>query len=169
MAFCAKCGTQVPDGVAFCTSCGAPMGAAAPGPEASSQAGGYQANYQQPYQVQAADPWDHTAEFDPQDVSENKVFALLGYVFSLFGVLFVYLGAKDSKYAMFHAKNAVTISVVMGLVFLATALLSWTCIVPIAGAIFELVILIVNIICIFDVFKGKAKEPAIIRGMNFLK
>lgn len=169
MAFCAKCGTQVPDGVAFCTSCGAPMGAAAPGPDAAPQQN-YQTNYQQqPYPVQTVDPWDHTAEFDPQDVSENKVFALLGYVFSLLGVLFVYLGAKDSKYAMFHAKNAVAISVVMGLVFLATALLSWTCIVPVAGAIFEIVILIVNIICIFDVFKGKAKEPAIIRGMNFLK
>jgi len=30
MAFCAKCGTQVNEGVAFCPKCGAPQGAAAP-------------------------------------------------------------------------------------------------------------------------------------------
>jgi uncharacterized membrane protein len=30
MAFCTKCGAQVADGTAFCPSCGAPQGAAAP-------------------------------------------------------------------------------------------------------------------------------------------
>ena len=30
MAYCTKCGTQVADGVKFCTSCGSPMGAAQP-------------------------------------------------------------------------------------------------------------------------------------------
>lgn len=44
MAYCTKCGTQVADGVKFCTSCGSPMGAAQP-----------QAAPQQP-QPQAAQP-----------------------------------------------------------------------------------------------------------------
>ena len=44
MAYCTKCGTQVADGVKFCTSCGSPMGAAQP-----------QAAPQQPQQ-QAAQP-----------------------------------------------------------------------------------------------------------------
>lgn len=30
MAFCTNCGNQVPDGIKFCTSCGAAMGATAP-------------------------------------------------------------------------------------------------------------------------------------------
>ena len=30
MAYCTKCGTEVADGVKFCTSCGSPMGAAQP-------------------------------------------------------------------------------------------------------------------------------------------
>lgn len=30
MAFCTNCGNQVPDGIRFCTSCGAPMKEAAP-------------------------------------------------------------------------------------------------------------------------------------------
>lgn len=29
MAFCTNCGNQVPDGIKFCTSCGAPMGVTA--------------------------------------------------------------------------------------------------------------------------------------------
>ena len=33
MAYCTKCGTQVADGVKFCTSCGSPMGAAQPQPQ----------------------------------------------------------------------------------------------------------------------------------------
>ena len=44
MAYCTKCGTQVADGVKFCTSCGSPMRAAQP-----------QAAPQQP-QPQAAQP-----------------------------------------------------------------------------------------------------------------
>ena len=44
MSYCTKCGTQVADGVKFCTSCGSPMGAAQP-----------QAAPQQP-QPQAAQP-----------------------------------------------------------------------------------------------------------------
>ena len=42
MAFCSECGTQVADGVQFCTSCGKPMGAraAAAAPASAAAAGG---------------------------------------------------------------------------------------------------------------------------------
>jgi hypothetical protein len=42
MAFCSECGTQVADGVQFCTSCGKPMGAraAAAAPPSVVPAGG---------------------------------------------------------------------------------------------------------------------------------
>ena len=42
MAFCAKCGAQLSEGVAFCGACGAPAGAAASsaGPVAVTSAGG---------------------------------------------------------------------------------------------------------------------------------
>ena len=39
MAFCSECGTQVADGVQFCTSCGKPMGAR-PAAAAAAPAGG---------------------------------------------------------------------------------------------------------------------------------
>lgn len=47
MAYCTKCGTQVADGVKFCTSCGNPMGAGQPQPQPQQQA--QQAYAQQPY------------------------------------------------------------------------------------------------------------------------
>ena len=42
MAFCSECGTQVADGVQFCTSCGKPIGAraAAAAPASAAPAGG---------------------------------------------------------------------------------------------------------------------------------
>ncbi len=45
MAYCTKCGTQVAEGVKFCTSCGTPMGVAQqPQPQPQPQ----QQQYQQP-------------------------------------------------------------------------------------------------------------------------
>jgi len=40
MAFCSECGTQVADGVQFCTSCGKPIGARPSAGAASAPAGG---------------------------------------------------------------------------------------------------------------------------------
>ena len=49
MAYCTKCGTQVADGVKFCTSCGSPMGAAQqPQPQPQPQQTYTQQPYQQP-------------------------------------------------------------------------------------------------------------------------
>lgn len=156
MAFCSKCGTQVQDGAPFCPNCGAPMGA--PGQAMPNYA-----------PAPIVPEWDHTGEFDPRDISENKVFALATYLLGFIGIIIVFLGAKESKYAMWHAKNALTLEVVAAFVALATAVLSWTCIVPVAGAVCIIIIAVLEIICIFNVFAGKAKEPAIIRGLSFLK
>ena len=49
MAYCTKCGTQVADGVKFCTSCGSPMRAAQPQPQPQPQQQAQQAYAQQPY------------------------------------------------------------------------------------------------------------------------
>ena len=40
MAFCSECGTQVADGVQFCTACGKPIGARPAGGAATAPAGG---------------------------------------------------------------------------------------------------------------------------------
>ena len=54
MAYCTKCGTQVADGVKFCTSCGSPMGAAQP--QAAPQPSQQQAPQPQPQQPYVQQP-----------------------------------------------------------------------------------------------------------------
>ena len=142
---CPKCQSEVTDGSAFCTKCGAalggnnqqnysqPEGAAPqgdnqnqgnPNPQFNAQGNpqfnaqgnpqfnnqGYQQNYAgngiPPYGAPYVDPKDHTAEFTPQDISEHKVFAMLPYLLGTIGIIIALLAAKDSKYIMFHVREA---------------------------------------------------------------
>ena len=69
MKSCPKCGAQMEDQAVFCANCGA--------------------NYNNPYGAAApvVPEWDHTAEFDPKDVSDNKVIAMLVYLLSVVGIV----------------------------------------------------------------------------------
>ena len=49
------------------------------------------------------------------------------------------------------------------------ALLCWTVIVPIAAAVVYVILLVLKVIAFFSICSGKAKEPAIIRNLGFLK
>ncbi|MGN0579088.1 MAG: zinc-ribbon domain-containing protein [Ruminiclostridium sp.] len=150
MAFCTKCGTQMPDNSFACPNCGAPTGAAA-------------APVMQPV---AVDPYDHTAEFTAKDISDNKVVAMLCYLLGTIGLIIACLLSTDSPYVKFHVKSCLKITVV-------EALLWFTLIVPFLGWLFfgvcSLICSVIRIICFFQICSGKAKEPAIIRGLPFLK
>lgn len=148
---CSKCGTELADGVVFCPNCGTPSNGA-PQP---------QAYY--------ADPADHTAEFSAKDISDNKVFAMLPYIMSVVGVIIALLASNESPYSRFHVRQALKIDVATTLVGVITALLFWTCIVPFAGAIAAIVLLVIRIICFVQVCQGKAKEPAIIKSLGIFK
>ena len=175
MKNCPTCNTQLEDNAVFCHNCGARQG--------EQQAGGfYQASadnqnsyqYQQPggYAPQyqhAYEPYDHTAEFDAADISENKVLCMLVYLMSVMGIIVALLAGKDSKYLAFHVRQALKISVVEILIGIITLLLAWTVIVPFVGAIALVVLFIVKLLCFFQICSGKAKEPAIIRSLSFLK
>lgn len=131
----------------------------------------YQQTYQQPVYTQPAyDPFDHTAEFEADDISANKVVAMLPYLMGIAGIVVAALiGATNSPYTMFHIRQALKFTVVDILVGIASAILSFTIIVPIAGGICFVVLFVIKIICFFNVCNGKAKEPAIIRSLGFLK
>jgi len=115
------------------------------------------------------DPYDHTAEFDPKDVSENKVIAMLLYLLGAVGIVIALLAANSSKYVSFHLRQALKFLVAETLLSLATILLAFTFIVPIAAGVMITVLSVIKIICFFQICKGKAKEPAIIRSLSFLK
>ena len=147
---CSKCGSEMKDGVAFCPNCGNPAGGPQP---------------QQSY----VDPADHTGEFTAKDISDNKVFAMLPYIMSVVGVIIALLASNESPYARFHVRQALKLDVATILLGVVTVILSWTCIVPIVGGVAAVIIVVIRIICFFQVCSGKAKEPAIIKDLGFLK
>ncbi len=146
MKICPNCGAQLEDQAAFCVQCGA---AFAPAP--------------------AAPVYDHTAEFNAEDISANKIYAMLVYLTGAIGIIIALLAAKESKYVMFHVRQAMKLLVCEVIAVLATAVLFWTCIMMIAGPVAITILAVLEIIAFFQVCGGKAKEPAIIRSLNFLK
>ena len=115
------------------------------------------------------DIYDHTAEFSAKDISDNKVFAMLGYLLGIFGVIIALLASHSSEYTMFHVRQSLKLIVADILLLLCIFYLAWTFIVPFAGLIMLTVFRVIKIICFFGVCSGKAKEPVIIRSLKFLK
>ena len=148
MAFCSNCGKELPDGANVCPTCGASIAGGTP--------------------AVTVNEWDHTEEFDAKDISDNKVYALSAYLFSILGIILCHLLAKESDYAQFHAREALKLNVVIIVVYLLSCLFCWTCIVPIVGAVLLCILVVVKIICFVQVCKGKAVEPWLIRSIKAL-
>lgn len=185
MKVCPNCKNNIDDASVFCAVCGANVTAPQPEPQPAPQpAPEYvqqtppQSAYQVPpqgvpYYTAApaqprVDPFDHTSEFDAQDIAENKLVAMLIYLLGIVGVAIALLVKKESDYLAFHIRQGIKFVVVETLASLATALLCWTCIAPVVGGVFIVALAIVRLICFFDVCNGKAKEAPIIRSFKFL-
>lgn len=149
MAFCPNCGAQVEDGVAFCPQCGTGLYGPAPMPQ--------------------IDIYDHTAEFHPMDISDNKVYAMLCYLMGTLGIIIALLASSDSPYLKFHIRQAVKLSVTSILVIIAGCFLVWTIIVPIAAIVCSVIIFVLRIIAFFQICGGRSVEPAIVRTLGFLR
>lgn len=179
MKTCPKCGNKLGDEALFCNNCGFTMsnvasdnGAGNPNPQPqpqpannnSWQNNGQQA-YQQPYVAPVVDPNDHTSEFDPQDIADNKLYAALPYFFGIFGII-AGMMVKDSAFTEFHVKMIIRYEILYGI-------LSLLLIIPIIGLIVfgigSIVLCIVKIIAIVNVLQGKAKDMPIVGNIEFLK
>ena len=84
-------------------------------------------------------------------------------------IIIALLAAPQSKYAAFHSRQALKLDIVSTLLLLVSAVLAFTFIVPIAGAVCIAILFVVRIICFFQVCSGKAKDAAIIGKLPFLK
>lgn len=108
---------------------------------------------------------DHSNEFDTQDITENKVFAILAYIPILFWLPLAC--CNQSQYGRFHANQGLLLlitGVVLGVVSaIINALLGW---IPVLGWILcglikivvwaiEVGLLIYGMVC---TGQGKAKE-----------
>lgn len=170
MKTCPKCNTQLADDAMFCTNCGTSFQNANPQPQQNAYQNNAQQTYAQPV-APVVDIYDHTAEFDPQDVHDNKIFAILCYIMGIVGVIVALLARSsvNSPYLSFHIKQALKISITTVLLGFISVLLCWTCIVPIAGWVCIVILEVVSIICFFQTCFNKSVEAPIVRSLPFLK
>ncbi len=170
MKTCIHCNNQAEDTAVFCCHCGTPF--VTEDNAQNTYTPPQQTYYQSttpPYAQPIFDPYDHTAEFDAKDISENKVVSMLVYLMGAIGIIIALLASNNSPYVSFHVRQALKFTVVEILATVGMVLLFWTGIVIIAYAIFMCALFIIKIVCFFQICGGKAKEPAIIRGLDFLK
>jgi|GEM_PF-65683 len=126
----------------------------------------YQQPYGQPYQqAPVKDLKDHTEDYEAQDISENKVYAMLPYLFSIVGVIVALLAAKESPFVKFHIHESLKIAV-------CTALCAIIMLIPfvgtIVGGICMIILLVCSIIQFVRICQGKAKEAPIVSNFGFL-
>ena len=168
MSFCSKCGAQLIEGEKFCPSCGAPVEAVAQETPTTNQS--EQIDISQKI-ANLNNTADTTAEFDAQDIQNNKAMAILAYLSWL--VLIPLFAAKESKFARFHCNQGIVLAVaeIIAVIVLSILdglpLIGW--IFSIAGSLLGLVCLLFAVLGIINAANGKAKELSIIGKFKILK
>lgn len=168
MKICPNCHATLNDEAQFCVGCGTKVDTVAPQSNPANNTY-FAAPNPTPAPAAAApvyDPYDHTGEFDPKDISENKVLAMTPYLMGWIGVVICLLAINNSKYVAFHVKQALKITVcqILSVVLCIIPILGWIAYFVCLGILFVL-----NIIGFFNVCGGKVKEIPIIRGLKFLR
>ena len=153
MKTCPNCHFENPDESAFCSNCGAPMNG--------------QPAYQPPCQPMPK-PWDHTEDYEEEDILSHRLLALSCYVLGIPGILIALLAGKESQYLQFHIQEALKFSIVDVILGFLGILLCWTFVVPIAAGVLLAILLISRAIAIVDVCRNKVMEPFLIRSLKFL-
>ena len=133
MKYCPHCGAEIADDVRFCPTCGKETVVVV---NASS------------------DP-----EFDPQDIADNRMLAMLGYL--TMGVLPM-IGCRNSAFAMHHVNQALWI-------FIGSMLCAIVCIIPLLGwlvaGIGGIVLFVFEIIGIIRALKGSGRPLPFVKNL----
>lgn len=127
---------------------------------------------------------DYSANYNAQDVQDNKVMALLSYI----GILFLVpkLARKESPYAQFHANQGGNLFIIGVIVNIIIWVISFVIglglgltgsgifsvlatIVGIISWVVGVVFLILMVLGIVYALQGKAKELPIVGKVKFLK
>ena len=114
---------------------------------------------------------DHTAEYEPSDIEQNKVMAILAYLSWL--VLIPLFAAKESRFARFHCNQGIVLAIVEIVIWVAFGILGN---LPLIGWIFTVLEWLISLVCfamaiigIIHAVNGKAKELPFIGGIKILK
>ncbi|MBR3100654.1 MAG: zinc ribbon domain-containing protein [Muribaculaceae bacterium] len=115
---------------------------------------------------------DTTAEYTKDDIEKNKVMAILAYLGIL--VLVPIFGAKDSKFARFHANQGLILCIIWFAIWLigqVFAAISWK-LYAVLSIVFIIVYLLLTVLAILGIINaanGKAKELPVIGKFKILK
>lgn len=158
MAFCNKCGKEIPDGANNCPNCGAPT--------SSTQQNA------QDFVNNIMNTPDTTSQFDQQDINDNKAMAILAYIGFLF--LVPLLACPNSKFARYHTNQGLVlfllelaVGVVAGIFGVIPAIgVIIGGLLSAVGGIFALILMIMGII---NASQGQAKELPLIGKISLLK
>lgn len=115
---------------------------------------------------------DTTKDYDKQDIEKNKVMAILAY----FGILVLVpiFGAKDSKFARFHANQGLILCIIWFAIWLigqVFAAISWK-LYAVLSIVFIIVYLLLTVLAILGIINaanGKAKELPLVGKYRILK
>lgn len=114
---------------------------------------------------------DTTAQFDSNDIQQNKIMAVLSYISWL--VLIPLIFANKSRFARFHVNQGLVLAVVEVVSIFLLRLLGH---LPLIGWIFSIVASLMGLVClifaiigIINAASGKAKELPIIGFFKILK
>jgi len=77
--------------------------------------------------------------------------------------------SDNSAYLRFHIKQMLMILISEVMTGFVSAVLCWTCIVPVAGTGLLLFLYVTQIICFINVCRNKSVEPLLVRKLTFLK
>lgn len=169
MAFCYKCGSEVEENVKFCSKCGADL-ENPQGTPASDAATNFNDVVNNITKTE-----DTTAEFNAEDIKNNKILALFSYI----GILFLIpmLAAKDSKFARFHVNQGIVLflfdaiwavtDLILSLILGKIVFVSF--IYGILSSVVSLAFLALAILGIVNACTGKAKKLPIIGIITFIK
>lgn len=178
MAFCSQCGAQLESGANFCPMCGTPVNAPS---GAQDQVHQQRPNGSAREQVEAAfekfksTAEDHTQQFTPEDIEQNKAMAILSYLGIL--VLMPIFAAKDSRFARFHANQGLVLLITLAAYGVLEHILNrvfyaiWWGLGSIFSVVLSLaylVFLVYIVLGIVNAAKGEAKELPIIGKITIL-
>ena len=114
---------------------------------------------------------DLTSSYDVQDINANKTMGILAY----FGILVLVpiLTAKQSRFAMFHAEQGITLAIAeFGLSMLAIIF----GLIPVVGFVFAIIFwlicagaLVLAILGIINAANGQAKELPLVGKLKIVK
>jgi uncharacterized membrane protein len=164
MKFCSNCGGQIPEGTAFCPTCGAAVAQ-----NVNQQPQQQVAPTQQPGQQYNGQP-----NVGGVDTNTEKIVAIVSYL-SIIGLILHFAKAAKTPFGQFHVKQAANLSIIEIIASIAVSVLRVLISqlgIPFVGSILGLVntaIYILGLVGLIWAAQGKMDKLPVVGNIEILK